>query len=480
MIAKVLFVLCSYALHFYLGRFLGPKQYGIVGIIITIININYILLNNGIRQAISKLIAQKVFLLKGVIKKGMIAQVALGLIIGILNYSFAPLIGNLLKDPSLTKYIEMASFIVPFTAIYFGLVGVLNGLKLFKLEAIILSIYPILRLSVIPLSTVMKEDMIIGVIIGFFFASFLISLIAGVLTMNSVKKQTTKGQRAMSMPVLVRNSIPLIVFFSGITLLMNIDIIFLKRITMSNYSTGIYTAIVTLRQTPYFLASSFYLVMLPLVSDFYQNNRMEEAKRTVSVTIDIVTASILPLVIMLSSSSELVLRFFYSSEYVEGKTALAILMFGIYFLVMAIIFNIVLNSVNKQKYSTIIVLALLVIDVLACIFLIGPLGMNGAALATTSTAFIGMIVSYVFVLKYLGSTINKKITFKLMMVLAVLSIICIVTYKYIIITSLLQLAVSYLVIGFMYLIIIHKIGILKIEDILKLLKLKKRKEPNNE
>ena len=58
-LAKCAFIAGSYIIHFFLGKYLPATEYGIVGTIITIINFEYLLLNNGVRQAISNAISQE-------------------------------------------------------------------------------------------------------------------------------------------------------------------------------------------------------------------------------------------------------------------------------------------------------------------------------------------------------------------------------------------------------------------------------------
>ena len=50
LLSKISFVIGSYTMHFFLGRFLPEAEYGIVGTIITIMNFEYIFFTDGVRQ----------------------------------------------------------------------------------------------------------------------------------------------------------------------------------------------------------------------------------------------------------------------------------------------------------------------------------------------------------------------------------------------------------------------------------------------
>lgn len=72
--AKVVFVLSTYIIHMYLGKTLLPEEYGIIGVVISIISVNYNFLSNGTRQAMSRLLASKQFDEQNLIRRGILCQ----------------------------------------------------------------------------------------------------------------------------------------------------------------------------------------------------------------------------------------------------------------------------------------------------------------------------------------------------------------------------------------------------------------------
>ena len=79
--AKIAFIIGSYAVHFFLGRSMDSEVYGIVDTIITVINLEYLLLNNGVRQAISNSISLNEYKKRDVALKGVTIQGILILLI---------------------------------------------------------------------------------------------------------------------------------------------------------------------------------------------------------------------------------------------------------------------------------------------------------------------------------------------------------------------------------------------------------------
>ena len=82
MVSRIVWIASGFAIHVGLGRLLGPEQYGIFGVIISLISVTYLVLGNGIRQAVTKYIASDLRL-AGVIKTtGLKIQTILCLMFG--------------------------------------------------------------------------------------------------------------------------------------------------------------------------------------------------------------------------------------------------------------------------------------------------------------------------------------------------------------------------------------------------------------
>ena len=63
-IYNLLFVVSGYLVHFFLGTTMTPSQYGLIGSIITILDFEYLFLNNGVRQSLSKEISKNKYDIK--------------------------------------------------------------------------------------------------------------------------------------------------------------------------------------------------------------------------------------------------------------------------------------------------------------------------------------------------------------------------------------------------------------------------------
>jgi O-antigen/teichoic acid export membrane protein len=175
--AKVIFVLCTYIIHLYLGKTLSSSEYGVIGVVLSVITLNYNFLSNGARQSVAKNLALKVYDERDLVNKSIITQGIISIILMLLNWALAGTMAQYLNASSMAYYIKVSALMIPFTGFYFIFVGIVNGLKLFVTEAAIVSIYPILRVTVIPYVKFVFSDSALGTVAGFFTAAFICCII---------------------------------------------------------------------------------------------------------------------------------------------------------------------------------------------------------------------------------------------------------------------------------------------------------------
>ena len=135
--ARFLFILSGFLIHIILGRTLGPEKYGLFGIVIGLFNFWLIFLSNGLRQAISKYIAEFRNLSLVILKKAFYFQIGFSFFITVFFFLSADKIALFLGNSNLTGYFRFSSLILPFCSVYFVVLGKLNGEKRFGREALL-------------------------------------------------------------------------------------------------------------------------------------------------------------------------------------------------------------------------------------------------------------------------------------------------------------------------------------------------------
>ena len=464
--AKIVVVLAAYILHFCLGKILSRAEYGIVGTIISFCNFYYMFLTNGVRQGISKLLSLNKFKNIDVIKKGIFLQTVFSLALAALNYALAPILGAALGDPAFETYIKLISILIPLTAIYFAFTGGLNGAKLFFSEAIVTMVYPILRLSAVPLAQFMPEDSTAGVILGFSLASLLSALLAAALLLSNSRFRS-KQDHCEELPnkQMLQASVEFIISFAAITLILNMDTFFLQYVNKDTALTGLYTGVCTFSLVPYYLISAFYLVILPYITENYSKGDLKNVKKIIADNFNIIMMFVLPITGLISISAPELLSCFYNPEYYQAGSALTLLAFGTFLLSIFAVFCVILNGMNSRHITKSLSVCTVGLDLILLYTLIPRLGLIGAAASTTISAFAGCLIALIYVVKKIGNPFDLKTMVKCACLTGVFMIACRIILNHVKISHLLILIVYYAFLAILYL---ACMVLLKIIDIKKL------------
>lgn len=414
---KAAFVIGSYAMHFFLGRYLSEAQYGMVGTIITIINFEYIFFTDGVRQGMSRSISSLRYDEKHLIRVGLGFQLALIAVFFAGTCFGAPLIAGMLGDMDMVPYIRGVAFLLPFTGIYSLALGILNGHKDFKAEAGIGMIYPVLKLSVIPFVMFVFHDAVFGMEAGFLFAGVLIMVISVIQVLKKRSAFYTFSEK-IKVREYVLVAMNYLLLFCVSTVIMNLDTLILKSVSGDNTLVGYYTGVASFAKIPYFLLTAFYTVALPLITRHYEAGEIRETSEEIGSLLDLILALILPAVTVISAAAGHVLALFYKPSYRAGGNALSLLIFGTSFLGMALVFAMILSAASRKKIIAWISAGMLVLEIIFCPMLTSVLSLTGTALATFVTAGTGMLVSAYFTSSVYGNFWQKKHTQVLLMNLA--------------------------------------------------------------
>ncbi len=466
-ISKIAVVLSAYILHFFLGKILSVAEYGVVGTIITLTNFYYLFLTNGIRQSVSKGLSLQLYRPQTVLSKNLIIQMTLGIALSIVNFLIAPLIANVFGNSDLRIYFQVVSVLIPLTALYFALSGALNGMKLFWAEAIVMIIYPILRLSAVPMTNVFEAAKPLGVVWGFVMGSLAAAVAAMIFVAANIKKEKVpEHPKDLTLKRALKNSLHFITLFAGVTIILNLDTFMLILLKGNQELTGYYTAVCNFSLVPYYLVSAIYLVILPYVTESYKKRDFKEIAQVLTKNLFYIIIGSLPIVILIAASARTLLTNFYNLNYGAVSPALSLLVFGIFMLSVFVVFTVSLNGMNQQKKSMIITGILLGADMTLLCLLVPQYGIIGAAISTSSVSICGAIWAFFTLKKALSQykIFDNKMV-KTMGIMLVFGLGCILIYNYISFTNLFLLIGSYLIVWGLLVLCMIKQKIIQIKDL---------------
>jgi len=410
MFAQAAFVASGYAIHIGLARLLGPSDYGIYAVVISLMTMVNLILTTGIPQAVSKYVAHDDGGAEEIKKTALKMQLVFSLAIFSVYFLLAEQIALLLNDASLTPYLRASSFIVPGYAIYSILVGYLNGLREYKKQAITAVSYSIFKAGFI-LTMVLAGYAVMGAVVGFVFAP-----IAGLLMAVHFTRRRKIGERSPALtgskvsPVkdLTENTlnrppsitvkqimdfaVPIALFSVATNLIMSVDLFFVKAY-LTNYDTGIYSAASMISRVPFFLIGGLYGALFPAISNSTANKNIEKTRKYISQSLKYSLMAMVPAVLVISAMADKILPLVYSGEYAGGAEVLSILVVGLGFYSLFFLFTTILNGSGRPRDSLILGVVVLGLDVVLNFLLVPRYGMTGAAAATGGACLIGFMMA---------------------------------------------------------------------------------------
>lgn len=388
-ISTGVFVVSGYVVNIWLGRFLGPIDYGIYGVVISIWNSANLILTAGLPRTMSKFIAENTDRPDDILASTIHIQLISSVIISLFFYIFAANLATFFNDPSMSKYIKLSAFIFPFYSLYSVYLSFYNGLHKFGKQSLISILYSLSKLLItIFFSLIYKIN---GAILGFVISP-LIGLIPGFFWPHSTK-------RLFPYKKLIFFSLPLIGFAILSTLQQTIDLYFIKYFFPYGELPGYYTASQNISRVPYFALSSLSLVIFPSISKAVWLKDSEKTQKLVKQSLRYLLMLLSPIVTILAATSQQLITLLYSNAYVGASRSLSILIFGIGFHTIFTLLATMLSGAGKPHLSVWSSLAGVVITSVSAYFLVRQFGLVGGAFSTTLGTSVSLAITLVSVKK---------------------------------------------------------------------------------
>ncbi len=392
MVSQVIFLINAYIMHVFLARFLGPATYGLWGVIYSLLVWVELILVAGIPNVVTKLFSEDVFSQKSVYKKSFRLQLSLSLVIFIVFFLAAPLIGVLLNDRSLVFYLEIAFIDIPFFGMLYLFYSFLRGNKLFKRLSIGTIIYTFAKtISIILL--VLAGLSLLGALIG----SILASIIALIYTLfvKKIGQITSARKQALSVDIL-KLVPPFITFSLTSQFITHIDLWSVKSILRDNTVTGYYNAASLLSQAPGFVLMAVSITLFPLLNSAISKNDIPLASRYLKQSIRLIAFIAFPLYSISVASSKSLITFIFSKAYLPAWSIFDILLIAFTFITFIEVISTLMLAVNDFKILTILMFTISGLALILNIILIPKYGYLGAAASTTISISFGIIYGIIY------------------------------------------------------------------------------------
>ncbi len=422
-ISEIIFNLSGYIIHSFVGRILGPADYGRYGLVVTLTTMVIILIGNGIPTAMAKYISE-IFetnpsLVLVIKKKAIILQSILISAVTIIFFLCAPLISYILGDPSLTPLFRISTLIIPAFALASFYFSFYTGLHKFNVQSVLKTLRSVFKvLAIVGLAYAFRVP---GSIVGYALAAFSVFLIAFTLDRLKYTKDLKKAAKTQNLASesqfetkkLINYAWQIILFFLAYELLISIDLYLVKGLLHDDYLTGIYNASLTVGRIPYYIFYALTIMLLPVISKTTAENNSKETNKIIGQSMRLMTILLVPSVILMSQFSQPIIRIFYGSHYAAAAFPMSLLSYGVGFLTIFYVMSFVLNGAGKTKIPMWISIFGIIINAILNYILIKRYGIIGSAAATTATSFLAMLAIIYYIQRDFGVLLELKSLLKI-------------------------------------------------------------------
>ncbi|MBL7147633.1 MAG: oligosaccharide flippase family protein [Nanoarchaeota archaeon] len=338
--------LSGYFYHFYMGRSLGPEEYGILGSLLAILYFIIVPVNTiqtGITNFVSNFKAKGedgkiAYLYIKAIKKLFIYGVLISLALIILS----PLLTSFLHLPSTTPIIILSSMII-FALLIPVARGILQGIQNFKGLGITFITEGLIKLifGIIFVYIGFKINGAITAIV----LSYVFAFILGLILLKPIAK--IKRKIKFNTKELYKYSLPVLIMLSSLTVFYTVDIFLVKHF-FDVVQAGYYAAISLLGKIAFFASWSISIVMFPKVVELNTTNKKH--KHILNKSLLIVLSICIPIILIYFIFSELMVYILFGIKYLKisnmiGWFAIIMSLFSLSYTLA--FYNI---SLNRKKF----------------------------------------------------------------------------------------------------------------------------------
>ncbi len=400
----------GYVLTIMIARWYGAETLGLFVLSLTLLNIFATLAVFGFDNALVKLIAEfisteKHTLVNEICKKSLIVTFFIGVLLSVVFFlSSIVFAKEFFQNEKLVIFFKIMSFgIVPLSiiricsAVFRGFQDIirysfLENVAVYLLATIFLAIEFFVFHKLNPNTTIIiyVACLMIFMLICFFMA-------------QGLKSEAFKidiKQKGLNFKKIIKVSAPMLLTNSMAIVIQWTDIIMLG-LFRSEVDVGIYSVVIKISGLANITLMSINSIAAPKFSSLYSRGDMNGLKNAVQSSTKMIFYSTLPIIMILTFFSSIILNFF-GSDFIIGVTALWVLMFGQFINALTGPVGSLLNMTNKHVLFNKIILLCSALNIVLNYFMIQRYGITGASVATSISLILLNILPFFYVKYYYG------------------------------------------------------------------------------
>ncbi len=385
-LSKVVLAVAGFILNMVLARMLGPADYGVVGIVLSIMFVFELFITNGLRQAVSKILSSEQVNTRKLWQKSLIIQMAFSLVLILLGLALLNPVAKWLNIEAYKNMLYLVLAITPLKGLFFLRLGFLNGQFNFKKHALANSLYSIFRLFLVLILLYLTKNGILAVLGGTFLAFFLAIWFTRIEWTNPDSTETVATKYLLGL------TWGALAFYLLVNVFTNIDVILLRGLGSTEETIGYYKASANIGSLLYFLFISVTQVSFPLLSKLYIQEHWAEMKRVVNTLFLSISYATALAFVFTFFFSELIVKVLFGIKFLPAAGVTPWYGLSIGLLSILIMLGNMMITFEYKKTYLFYLLGTLIIYLALFVVLFNKTGMYTPPIALTAVAAISIIL----------------------------------------------------------------------------------------
>ncbi len=398
-LSRVAFLASSYGIHISMAYLVSTREYGTLGVVLSMVTLARVFLSTGIPQTASYFMAANAESAYGVWRRAAALQVGCSVVVAVIYVAAASWWTTAVGDASLVKLVLLSAPMIVLMAWYQINLAYYNGRLLFGRQAAFVTLYSVAR-GAFAITLVLLGYEVAGAVAGLVVAIGVVAVISYAWIPRG------EGDCPVSWRELISFSVPLVVVAIGTAVLLNIDILLLQSFFPDSDGVGYYNAAMNLGKAPYFVFYAVAATALPALSKTFKDKGREAALTLARRMVSYLVIATLPVAVIVALSSPKLLALVYRHQYIAGAPALSLLIVSMCGLVLLVVLNTIITAAGSPRLAMAVVLVGIPLQIgLGCL-LIPREETIGAALANLITVGFTVVLAGGFVLWRVGNVFD--------------------------------------------------------------------------
>ena len=472
LIGNLLYRVGGYINRLLMSRMLGPEGYGLYGLTLPFQGIFQILSAGGLPPAISKYVAEynakdEKALTRQVIYTATKFMVLMAILLSIILLFSSDFIANaIFHKPLVVWPLRAVSLITPFSVIVGAMRGAFQGV--YKNE------YTVYNRMAEQLATIVFAVVFVycglyamGAVLGGAFG-FIVSAITAVLLYKKYISPMFYSEDSLDLSLkeelkllwmLICFAVPVAITALSEMAIYDVGTLVIGVFMLSS-DVGFYNAADPISRIPLVISLSISTVLLPATAEAYVLKDQKLLQEYVVDCLRYCILTVIPMCVIISMFSMPIIQLLFGNVYTPGSGVLSILVIGMSFYSIYMISSSILQGTGNPRLPMYILLAGTVMNIALNAFFVKMMGIIGAAIATTITTCILMVIIMLFVIRTTKISIPWKNILLVLICNLILMGVC-----YVIPKTLIGLIIGIIIGSFLYIVSLIRLKVLTKRDI---------------